>query len=178
MSVGDFWYALRHRAKLSAPQAIALDAAIAAAEESSDVTTAQSAADDAQTDADTLKAACIVVAVDDADDVGSGGTTQTVGLQLNDQDGSALAAQHLLTFGGYADANGSAAANGTLATATAGTIISGSGTAELKVLTDAAGKFTCTLTNAVDEAVHLIAGPTIGSPILDCRDSDSVTFSA
>lgn len=200
MALGDLLYTLRNHAKLPYYWANLIDTLVAAAEESTDVTAAQAAADAAQLDAtqgiadaaaaqldataalaDTavLIDAAIVVAIDDADDVAGGGTTQTVGLQLKDQDGNDLEEVHVLKFGVYDDADGiTEGTSATLNTASAGSILAGAGGAVLTVKTSSTGKFTCTLTDASDEAVYLMASAAIRSPILDCRDSDSVTFSA
>lgn len=117
--------------------------------------------------------------IDDVADVGGGGTTAAVGLQLVDFEGKNIAEQHVLGFGVYDDTDAiTAGVNATLNTATAGTILAGAASAELIVKTDANGRFACTLTDAIDEAVFLIASRNKRSPILDCRDVDSVTFSA
>ena len=116
--------------------------------------------------------------MDDAPDVTGGGTTVAVGFQLKDGNQNAAVAR-LVEFAVFDDVDlGTPATNATLDTPTAGTIVSGAGSAALKVKTDASGKFTCTLTNNVDEQVSLSTSPTFGSPILDCIEIDSVTFSA
>lgn len=121
-----------------------------------------------------------IVELDETADVSGGGTTAVVGLQLKDAAGRNVERAVKLTFGVYddADADG-AASNATLATATAGSIVSGGGTAELVILTSATGKFTCTLTDASDETVYLAAGlATPGGALADCMDRESVAFSA
>lgn len=107
-----------------------------------------------------------------------GANTQTVGFQVVDASGQPIPINALVEMTVFSNANMSTASGtATLATATDGTIVSGSGTAALKVLTSAAGKFTCTLTDAVDETVYMGCKNTFGGPLLDCQDSDSVTFS-
>lgn len=121
----------------------------------------------------------IQVAMDDAPDVSGGGTTQSVGFQLKDINGNNVALATLADFAVFDEADlVTPATNATLDTASAGTIVGGAGTAALKVKTDANGKFTCTLTDLVDETVHMSTAPTFGSPILDCNEIDSVQFSA
>lgn len=118
--------------------------------------------------------------VDDTPDVTGGGTTATTGFQLRDNGGNPIAKAMKVGFGVYDDVNGvTPGANATLDTATAGSILSGAGTAELEVLTDATGKFTCTLTDAADETVQLIGAPAAnGGPAVDATDREAVTFSA
>lgn len=120
------------------------------------------------------------VAVDDTPDVTGGGTTAVTGFQLVDQAGNNVERAVKVGFGVYDDANGvTPGVNATLDTATAGSIVAGAGTAELEVITDATGKFTCTLTDAVDELVYLMGTqPAVGAPPLDNTDRESVTFSA
>lgn len=120
----------------------------------------------------------LVVAIDDVADVSGGGTTAAVGFQLQDVEGNDVAEVVTVRFGVYDDLGGDTAANATLNTATDGTILSGAGTAELVVRTSATGGFACTLTDASDETVYLLCSACPGSPPLDCRDSDSVEFSA
>lgn len=118
--------------------------------------------------------------VDATADVGGGGTTAVTGFQLKDQTGANVAAAVIVGFGAYADTNGAATSTGgALDTATAGTVVSGGGTAELVVLTSATGKFTATLTDALDEEVFLIPSQAIiGGVPVDATDRESVTFSA
>ncbi len=121
----------------------------------------------------------IVVKMDDAPDVTGGGTTTSVGFQLRDAASRNLALQTVLEFGVFDDAVlATPAAAATLDTAAQGTIVGGAGTAALKVQTDANGRFSCTLTDAADETVWLGCSPSFGSPIVDCKDIDAVTFSA
>jgi hypothetical protein len=120
------------------------------------------------------------VDVDATADVGGGGTTAVTGFQLKDQFGNDVARVVKVGFGVYDDTDGvTPGTNATLDTATAGSILSGAASNELEVLTDATGKFTCTLTNTTDEEVFLMgAQPVVGAPPLECEDRESVTFSA
>ena len=119
------------------------------------------------------------VKMDTAADATGGATTTTVGLQLQNAQGENLALQTVVEFGVFDDAVlATPAVAATLDTETEGTIVGGAGTAALKIRTAANGRFTCTLTDAVDETVWLGCSPSFGSPIVDCRDIDAVTFSA
>lgn len=119
------------------------------------------------------------IAIDGSADVGGGGTTANVGFQLKNVKGENLKLEAVLEFAVFDDEEMSIpAVNATLDTATKGTIIAGGASAALKVKTDENGKFTCTLTNAVDEQVFVGSSPSFGSPILDCRELDAITFSA
>jgi len=179
MALDDLIYRFRKSLRIPGPAAVLIDTAIEAVGTAAGTAAGVAAVAAVQADADLAKAACVVVAIDDVADVGSGGTTAVVGLQLKDLDGANVAAARTVAFGAYADANGAAASSGgTLDTATAGTILTGAASAALTVVTDSNGKFTCTLTDAVDEVVYLLAGPTVRSPILDCKDVDSVEFTA
>lgn len=124
------------------------------------------------------------VKMDDNADVGGGGTTGPVGFQVTDFAGDDLAEKVILELGVYDEASGdatkpgAAAAAATLNTATSGLILDGAGSAAIVVETDATGRFDCTLTDAVDETVILACRSARGSSVLDCRELDSVTFSA
>lgn len=120
------------------------------------------------------------VEIVDSDDVGSGGTTRAgVGFQIKDYKGDVVAEEVLLAFGVYDDEElVTTATTAVLNTASAGTILSGAASASLVVKTNAVGLFTCTLTDTADETVYMGCGPVAGSPIVDCRDTDAVTFSA
>lgn len=107
-----------------------------------------------------------------ADAIG-GATTTVVGLQ------SASAREQLLELVVFDDLDVSVpATNATLATATEGTIVAGSGTAGLKIKTDTAGRFTCTMTNAVDETVSVTCLTTPGGPTINCDSIESASYSA
>jgi hypothetical protein len=119
------------------------------------------------------------VEMDDAADVTGGGTTRAVGFQVTDFAGNPIDYAVSLELAVFDDVNLTVpATSATLATATQGTILAGSATAALKVRTDTAGRFLCTLTNLFDTTVYLGASPSFGSPLMDCREIDSVTFSA
>ena len=128
----------------------------------------------------TLGSNVAIVALDVVPNVGAGGTTVPCGFQLKDGAGRNIERAVRVAFGVYDDANAvTPGAAATLATATAGTILSGSGTAELQVLTSATGKFTCTLTDATDEEVFLAAGPAaVGGIPVECSAREATTFSA
>ena len=123
-----------------------------------------------------LVAGFISVDLIDAADVGGGGTTQTVGFQLRDTDGNPLAQETILQFAVFDDANvSSPAANATLGTPSAGVIAHGAGSAALVVKTNAAGLFTCTLTNPfTSTTVYLACAPHFASP--PYQEIDSVAF--
>ena len=88
----------------------------------------------------------------DAGNVGSGGTTRAgVGFQVKDFKGDDAEEAFVLGFGAYDDEElATAAANATLDTASAGTILSGGGSNTLEVVTDSSGAFACTLTDTSD----------------------------
>ncbi len=128
---------------------------------------------------DTLDGALVrmfIIKMDDAEDVTGGGTTQTVGFQLQDTDEEDVAAEQIVEFVALKD--GEFHPNATLASESAGAILGGDGTAAPRVKTDATGKFTCVLTNPDDDTVELVCGPSVGSPWLHCTDNEFVTFSA
>lgn len=115
----------------------------------------------------------------DNPDVGGGGTTGSVEFQITDFAGDNIDGEKILELAVFDDIGlATPAANATLDTAANGTILGGAGTAALKVQTDATGKFKCTLTDLIDETVYLGCSPSFGSPLIDCREIDSVTFSA
>ncbi len=116
-----------------------------------------------------------VVKMDGAADVTGGGTTQTVGFQLQDVNREDVAAIRKVEFVAL---KSGVPANATLASESAGDILGGGGTAALRVETDANGKFTCILTNPDDDTVELTCGPSLGSPLLHCTEVDLVAFSA
>lgn len=70
------------------------------------------------------------------------------------------------------------ASNATIATAAAGTILAGSGTTVLVVRASAAGVFTATMTDAVDETVYLVGEKLSTSGGTVSSDTDSVAYSA
>lgn len=58
-----------------------------------------------------------------------------------------------------------------------GTVLTGSGTADVIVETDeATGQFDLEVTDAVAETVTVLAGPTQGSGVVSCRDSVDLIF--
>lgn len=107
----------------------------------------------------------------------AGANTAVVGFTVKTPWGAQLGEQMVVQFGTYQDANGIlAATTATLDTASLGTILSGAGTNELKVLTDIYGRFACTLTDTAHETVYQMCKPVDRTPVLDCRDYDAVTF--
>jgi hypothetical protein len=116
----------------------------------------------------------------DAPDVTGGGTQADIGFQVTDVTGKAVAGQFLVELAAFDDTYCSVpAANATLDTAASGsTIVGGSGTAAIKVLTGTDGSFGCKLNNPSDTTITLSCYPTFGGPALVCHDKDFVTFSA
>lgn len=108
----------------------------------------------------------------------SGVDTATVGLRiLQSPGGLPYTEEVVLEFAVFDDedaANPAAAA--VLQTASKGTILAGSGTAALKVKTDANGEFECQCSDGTDETVYLASSQSFKSPALDCADTESVTF--
>ncbi len=118
------------------------------------------------------------IRMDDAPNVTGGGTTAQVGFQLINLADVLVSVNDLIQFAVFDDADLSIpATNATLNTASKGIIIAGAGTAALKVRTDTTGKFTCTLTNLIDEIVYLGCSSAFGGPALVCRETDIVEFS-
>jgi hypothetical protein len=115
----------------------------------------------------------------DAANVTGGGTTQTVGFSLTDINDVPIKLQTPVEFAVFNEQWGvTPATSAVLGTAVKGTILGGDGTAALKVLTDANGEFTCTLTDVVDETVWVGCSQSFMSPSLICLSKDSITFSA
>jgi len=108
----------------------------------------------------------------------AGATECAIGFQVQTEEGIDADQQYLFSLGVYNDAYGAvAAANATLATPTKGTILSGSGSNLLAVLTDANGEFACTLTDAtLPETVYVMASLRAGSPMADVQSKDEVAF--
>lgn len=121
----------------------------------------------------------LAVLMDETDDVTGGGTTQTVGFQLVDAQGAPVNASLLLEMAVFDDSDlASPSVNATLGSPAEGTLVGGLNTAAIKVRTDATGRFSCTLTDATDETVYVACSPTFGGASVDCRDVDSIAFSA
>ena len=119
------------------------------------------------------------VKMDDAQDVSGGGTTRAVGFQVTDFSGANLSTQVKLELAASDDVGlTQPATNATLNTATQGTILDGAASNTLIVQTSTSGRFTCTLTDFSDETVFLSCKSVHGTPLIDCREFDSVTFSA
>lgn len=121
-----------------------------------------------------------VADIDATADPAGGVDTALVGFQMKNKSGVSIAKACVMVFGVYDDTNGITAAAAAVLTAVGlvGTILSGVGTAELIVVTDANGKFTCTLSDANHETVYLKCGLRTGSVAADVSDVDSVTFTA
>lgn len=117
------------------------------------------------------------VAIDGTSDVTGGGTTATVGFQLKNVKGDKLKEEAIVEFAVFDDGElATPAVNATLDTASKGTILDGGGSAALKVKTNNKGKFTCVLTNFIDEQVFVGSSPSFGTSLLDCREIDAITF--
>ena len=115
----------------------------------------------------------------DAPNVTGGGTTVTVGFQLTNINDVPVKLQVPVEFAAFDEQYGVVpAASAVLSVPTKGTILDGSGTAALKVLTNASGEFACTLTDLVDETVWLGCSQSFMSPAIICLSKDSVAFSA
>jgi len=69
------------------------------------------------------------------------------------------------------------AANATLGNASVGTIQAGSGTAALKIKTNAEGRCSLDLSDLVNEQVYLACKPTFGAQAISCKQRQSVIFS-
>lgn len=135
---------------------------------------------DSTTSAGSLIAAPKLLAVkwDVSADVTGGGTTRAVGFQVIDDQGAPFLGAVLVEVAAFSDAGMTQPSlNATLNTATAGVISAGGGTAALKVVTSTEGRFSCTLTDLMDETIYLSCSSTFGGPVLDCREFDTVAFS-
>lgn len=118
-----------------------------------------------------------------------GGATTSAGtIQCNDRDGNPIGkvCTILVDLGDteYLGPN-DAATNATMATATKGTILGGSGTSRLVVQTDDTGLFAATITDAADEEVFVTARTVEGgmadlahAAIVHGCVPNSVTFAA
>ena len=112
-----------------------------------------------------------------AGDVADGGVSAEVGFEV--MNGGDPLGKYIVEFGVFDDPQlASPAKNARLSGALDGTILGGEGTAALKVETDGAGVFRCTLTDYLDETVHLGCAPSFGSHAIACESTDTVTFSA
>lgn len=121
----------------------------------------------------------LAVLMDDAPDVSGGGTTGTVGFTVQLEGGTPISSPVVLEFAAFDDAEfATPAGAATLDSETAGTILTGAASAALLVATDAAGRFTCILTNPADTTVYLACRQAFGSAPINAESSDSVTFSA
>lgn len=96
-------------------------------------------------------------------------TTQTLSLQLDDPNGDPIAAQHVLRL--------TCDNRATLAVGAHGTALEGNGTSDLIARTNAAGQLDLTVSCSEEVVVSVAAGPTQGSPILDCQATADVSFS-
>jgi len=112
-----------------------------------------------------------------AGNVTGGGVTAEVGFEV--MNGGDPLGKYVVEFGVFDDPQlASPAKNARLSGALDGIILGGEGTAALKVETDGAGVFRCTLTDYLDETVHLGCAPSFGSHAIACESIDTVTFSA
>jgi len=120
-------------------------------------------------------------------DATGGGTTSAGTIQINDIAGNAVARAVVCTvmiddlrYKGLGDAS-----NATMATASTGSIVAGSGSSFLLIKTDASGAFAATITNASDETVYVSVSSSLGGvtaagegiTIVE-SNSDDVTWSA
>ncbi len=123
-----------------------------------------------------LLAAVYIVKMIKAPNVAGGGITVEVGFQLEDLRRAKLSQAELVQFAVFQDVDFKtpslyARLGGT---PTAGTIVDGADTPALLVKTDATGLFKCTLTDLVDETVHLACNSAFGGPALSCKAPDGV----
>lgn len=111
--------------------------------------------------------------------VTGGGTTGPVSVTAKTAIGGFPCASYEFVYRVTQDAVGRTnAGTATIATATVGTLLAGSGTHTLVVRGSALGVFTATLTDAADEAVYLVGEKLATSGGNVSSDIDSVTFSA
>lgn len=126
-----------------------------------------------------VRAEMVNAIMDDTVNPPAGINTAIVGFQLKDSDGNNLLQSIFAELHLYDDVGlFSFSASAILSTASAGTIVGGSGSPAIKVQTDAKGKFTCMLTNTADASVWVVPDGTSGGPILDTQGSEEVIFTA
>ena len=127
----------------------------------------------------TLNATLVRSSIIDTPNPAAGVDIAQAGFALIDGNGNPVRAQYLMEFAVFDDVNLVAlASNATLNTIAKGTIVSGAGTNALRVITDANGEFECTLTDLVDpETVYVNASSGRGSPTIDGREIDAISFS-
>lgn len=121
-------------------------------------------------------------------DVGGGGTTGPGTVQVNDRAGAAISRAVILRLAlsdtQYAGP-GDAATTATMGSATTGSILAGSGSNSLVILTSASGAFAATITDSADEVVWIscrstdggVASAGQGCLVRDCIE-DSIEFTA
>ena len=95
-------------------------------------------------------------------------TSQTLELQLVDLAGEIVEAAHVLRVTCDDDA--------TMAVGASGTALSGDGSADVIVQTDAAGLLQLVVTCTEVVSISVAAGPTQMSPMLDCSTGATVSF--
>jgi len=111
------------------------------------------------------------------DSLSTSGTTRTVGFQLRTSTGTEVLRNALIELAVFDDAQLSVpSVTATLGSASYGTIVGGTGSAALKVVTSNEGRFECVLTKVPRGTVYVAASPTFGSPPLDCSEVDQVSF--
>lgn len=108
----------------------------------------------------------------------SGGSPQTVIVQVLDRQGNALAEVAYLQVGVYQDADGGAlATNATVAVGGTGALVRAITAGKLLVAkTDASGALALTVTDGVSETVYVLAAPAPRSRALDCNDPGTVVI--
>ncbi len=145
-----------------------------------DDTVDEAALADGAVAADKLKAdlAALFATVDWGTPGAEAGNVIEVLLQLKDPRGEDVAAQRVFEVHVADTEYGGDSATATIAAAAVpiGTIISGSGTAAVKVQTDSDGQVALAVTEASAASRYLSARPCYGSPILDARDTATLTF--
>lgn len=120
----------------------------------------------------------LMVLVDWAAPEAEDANTIDVQLQLTDAQGNALEEQHVLELHVSDTTTGGDSATATISAGDGadGDILSGSGTAAVRVKTDANGHVDLKVTETASASRYLICRACYGSPILDARETVTLAF--
>jgi hypothetical protein len=126
----------------------------------------------------TLLGDVISVKMDTTDHPAAGVKSLTVGFQLQNFKGEDLAVALDVELAVYENsARTMLASSAYLGEATVGEILDGGDGAALMVRTSSSGRFECELYCFQAQTVYLACSQSAGSPLLDCREIDEITFS-
>jgi len=95
---------------------------------------------------------------------------RAVALQVKDLNGTNVSEAVILRL------TSSGTSTMALVAAGAGTVLEGTGTDDMIIQTSATGLFNLEVADALTETVTVLAGPTGGSPLIDCSESVDLAF--